>query len=202
MCRPHGTAFLPPDVCMRKERKEQRKEKERKEKKKKRKKTSHTQPGYPSLIIIIIEPSNPTNLLTILFILSSSHLQSSKNPTISMLNSNLAYPPKKKSQQQPKTNNQVCLSVCVKTRKTKKKNLHFTGQRSCPHSKFAQIFCSTIVSAPQRQHVQRGQGSYTHYPDTTDKHISFIQLKCFDLWDGFFFWTYPRSSRSTIRNSR
>lgn len=167
MCRPHGTAFLPPDVCRRKERKEQKKERKQ-ERKKEKQKTATLKPGIrPSHHHYrIIEPNHP---LLLVFFFSSSHLHSSKNPTIPMLNSNLAYQKTRVSKKNP----QVHPSYTNKS----VWNLHFTGQRSCPHSKFAHTFCSTIVSAPQRQHVQRGQGSYIIIP--TNKHISFIQLKMF-----------------------
>lgn len=113
-------------------------------------------------------PDHPLHLSPFIFH-HLRHLHSPKNPTISMLNSNLAYQKTRVSKKNP----QVHPSYTNKS----VWNLHFTGQRSCPHSKFAQTFCSTIVSAPQRQHVQRGQGSYIIIP--TNKHISFIQLKMF-----------------------
>lgn len=144
--------------------------KERKERRKA--KNSHTQTGYPSLSSSLsnhrTQPPDHPLLLLIFSSFHLHHLHSSKNPTISMLNSNLAYQKTRVSKKNP----QVHPSYTNKS----VWNLHFTGQRSCPHSKFAQTFCSTIVSAPQRQHVQRGQGSYIIIP--TNKHISFIRSIC------------------------
>lgn len=179
------------------------KRKKRKARKKEKQKTATLKlgirPSHHHHHYRIIEPNQPSSPSFISIFSSSSDLHSSKNPTIPMLNSNLAYQKKESA----KTNNQQpSLSVCVKTRKTKKKNSHFTGQRSCPHSKFAQTFCSTIVSAPQRQHVQRGQGSFFH----THRHTNTLALFDYDKsiceGRGCFFGTYPRSSRSTIGNSR
>lgn len=162
MCRPHGTAFLPPDVCRRKERKGKQERKERKERKARKKskkerkaKNSHTPTGYPSLSSSlsnhrIIEPNQPPDhpCHLLIFIFSSP---SSKNPTISMLNSNLAYQ-KKRVSKKPKyityTNNQVC-QVYPGIKSTQKKTY------TSPDNDHVHTPNSRRLSAPQSFRLRR-----------------------------------------------
>lgn len=154
MCRPHGTAFVPPDVCRRKERKEQKKEKKRKEK------NSHTQTGYPIPLIIIIESSNPTNLLTIL-LFWSSFIEKSHDLDAEL---ELGLPKEKKSQQQATSNNQVCLSGEQEELTFHRTTIMSTLQIRADfllHNRFG----SAETTCPTRTRFLH------HYPDT-NKHIS------------------------------
>lgn len=173
MCRPHGTAFLPPDVCRRKERKEQKKEKKGKEKKRK-KKTATLKPGIPSLSSLSNHRTQPTILSIFqLLIFSSSHLHSSKNPPISMLNSNLAYSKNKRKKKSATSNKSVCPGS------KKKLTFHRTTIMSTLqiradfllHNRFG----SAETTCPTRTRFLH------HYPDT-NKHISFIRL--INLYEG------------------
>lgn len=175
------------------------KRKKRKEKKEKQK-TATLKPGIPSLIIII-ESSNPTNHplhLSSFIFHHLRHLHSPKNPTISMLNSNLAYQKKKlaTSNKQQATTNQVCLSR--ETRKT----------HTSPDNDHVHTPNSRILSAPQSFRLRRDNMSNVDKVPTslsrqTNTLASFdqsVRIYIFFLFS--FGGTYPRSSRSTIRNSR
>lgn len=103
-----------------KERTKERKERKARKKRKKSKKQPHSNwVSVPHHHYRIIEPNQPPDHPLHLHL---HHLHSSKNPTIPMLNSNLAYQ-KKKSQQKATTNNQVCQSI---QRDKKKLTLHRT----------------------------------------------------------------------------
>lgn len=107
MCRPHGTAFLPLDVCRRKEsKKEQKKEKERKEKKSKKQPHSNWV-SHPSSSSLSDHPTNqpPDHPLLLVFIIEKSHDLDAELE--------LGLPKKKRvsNNQQPTTNNQPILSV-------------------------------------------------------------------------------------------
>lgn len=153
MCRPHGTAFLPLDVCRRKEKKEQKKERKGKQERKERKaKNSHTQTGYPipHHHYRTIEPNQPPHLLTIFIIFSSSHIQSSKNPTISMLNSNLAYQKKSARIQQNTKSTFTQKSSLSREAKSRKKRTYTSPDNDHVHTPN-----SRRLSAPQSFRLRR-----------------------------------------------
>lgn len=191
------------------ERKGKNKRKKRKEKqeRKRKKKTATLKPGIrPSHHHYrTIEPNQPSSHLSSS---SSSHLHSSKNPTISMLNSNLAYQKESQQKKPPKyisyTNNQA--SKSIREARHKKERTYTSPDNDHVHTPNSRKF-----SAPQSFRLRRdNMSNEDKVPTSLSRHKYTDTLASFDqsiLHEGdvsfcFFGGTYPRSSRSTIRNSR
>lgn len=194
MCKPHETAFLPPDVCRRKERKA------RKKKRKKSKNQPHSNRVSLPLSSLsnhrIIELNQPSDHLSTshLIIFSSSFIEKSHDLDAEL---ELGLFKRKK---EVSNNQQPSLSIRGARNKKKKLTFHRTTIMSTLqiradfllHNRFG----SAETTCPTRTRFLH------HYPDT-NKHISSL-IRLINLYEGdiLFFWTYPRSSRSTIGNSR